>query len=189
MNVYRFMLSASACLAFHFPLFSQSHDKNGYLIDLKGDAVFGKFINYQFPSKSPSVLSFQANSSSDTISLSSEKCKKVSVDQSDNYIAYQGKRQTNAVDYREAQTDSGDTFEDISAFLQVLYNDGHYQLYEFVDKRRPNFYVSDDNGPLRELSYKEFLNNGTVVDWPGFRLQLEDLFRPVLVRNPEKQRL
>jgi hypothetical protein len=188
MNVYRFMLTASICLAFHFPLFSQSHDKSGYYIDLKGDTIFGKFIDYQFPSKSPSVLSFQANSSSDTTSLSPGKCKKVSVDQSDKYIAYRGKRQTNAVDYRDA-TDSGDVYEDISAFLQVLYDDGHYQLYEFLDKRRPNFYVSQDDGPLQELSYKEFLNNGTVVDWPGFRLQLEDLFRPILVQKPEKQRL
>jgi hypothetical protein len=190
MNIYNGILIGCACLTLHSQLFSQSHDSDGYYINFKGDTVFGKFINYQEPAASPSVFSFQATGSSEAISLSPDKSKKVSVNRSDNYIAYQGKRQTNPTNYNDAQlSDTGDVYEDISAFLRELYNDGHYHLYELVDKRRSNFFVSQDAGALRELSYKEFLNNGNVVEWPGFRLQLEDLFRPVLQSKPERQRL
>ncbi len=187
MNFYKPLLAICACLAFHSQVFSQSHDKNGYYIDLHGDTVRGTFINYQEPATSPSSLAFQTHGASNSINLTPDQCKRIAIDQSDNFISYQGKRLTNSTDYRYTQSDSGDVYEDISAFLTEVYNNGHYHLYEFIGAKRSNFYISEGNGPLQELIYKEFVNNGNVVEWPGFRLQLEDFFRPILQKDPGRQ--
>jgi hypothetical protein len=189
MNLYKYLLIACSCVAFHSQVYSQSHDKDGYYIDLKGDTVRGIFMNYHEPATSPSVLAFQAAHSSALINLTPDQCKRAAIDQSDHFISYQGKRLTNSTDYHDVQPDSGDVFENISAFLTEIYNNGHYHLYQYIGAKRSNFYVSEGDVLLQELSYKEFINNGNVVEWPGFRLQLEDFFRPILIKDPGRQNL
>lgn len=189
MNICRALLIGVASLFLHMQLYAQSRDIDGYYINLKGDTVFGKFPNYRESSNSPTDLPFQVKGSYETISLSPAICQRISVATADNYVAYRGKRQTNATNYNNAQmADTANLYEDISAFLRELYNDGHYHLYQFLDKRRSNFYVSEDDKPLRELSYKEYLINGNAVESFEYRLQLQDFFRPVLEQDPEKQR-
>jgi hypothetical protein len=188
MNSYRSFLIFCACLVIHSGLLSQSHDKDGYYLDLKGDTVHGKFIGYRETVVSPSSVAFQAGGSSAVIQLSPDQCRMLFIANSGVYLAYRGKRLTNPADYHDAGLDTGDVYEDISSFLHELYNNGTYRLYQFNNGKRSNFYVGSGDAAPVELLYKETLGNGGVVESQTFRIQLTSLFQTILEKYPQRQR-
>jgi len=172
MRLPKSLLTALSLLFITPVLYAQNLNKPGYYISLKGDTVSGTFINYPEYDNSPANVVFQPSGSSQPITLSPGQCRGFSVTNSDTYISYHGKRLANATDYKEEQGKSKDEYEDVSIFLRELFNNGHYQLYELKDKKRSNFYISADTIPLKELYYKEYTENGEVVESHVFRDQL-----------------
>ncbi|HEY4149461.1 MAG TPA: hypothetical protein VGM41_11050 [Chitinophagaceae bacterium] len=171
-----------------YPAHAQNTNPDGYYINLTGDTVFGKFINYQEYNKSPASIVFQPAGASLPMSLTPANCRKLSVAHYDIYISYKGKRLANETDYRNAQGKSDDVYEDINVFLRELFNDGHYQLYELADGKRNNYYVSSASVPLEELYFKAYTEDNAVVESPYFRSQLSFLFRDSLKQGDKLQR-
>jgi len=189
MHIYKPFLISCICLAFHFHLYSQNPDTDGYYVNLKSDTFKGKFIHFRESGNIPSEVSFRAAGSSALVSLTPDNCKMFSIGNSDVYVSYKGKRLTNPTDYNVGQEDSTNVFREISTFLHELYNNGYYRLFEFAGGKRSNFYVNAGNGPLQELFYKEFIQNGEVIESQEFRHQLAAYFSAVLQKNPDELRL
>ena len=176
MNASKLLPALCLLVSLNSSLHAQNPSPDGYYINLKGDTVSGKFINYPEYNKNPVTIAFQPAGSSRVLALAPADCRKISIAHSDTYISYKGKRLVNETDYRNAQSKSDDEYEEVTVFLRELFNDGHYQLYQLSDNRRNNYYVSSASIPLEELYFKAYTEDNKIVESPQFRSQLSVLF-------------
>jgi hypothetical protein len=177
-----FILAATLCV--QLDLAAQDPNRNEYYINLKGDTIFGKFVDFPEGDKSPEKPSFIPEGDSLPLVLSPASCRKFSAGNSGIYISYSGRRLANSTNYQFVRENSKDVYEQVSLFMKELFNDGHYRLYELADKNRTNFFAGSDSIPLKELYYRVLLEEGNVIPSPGFRQQLVDFFADSLLDRP-----
>ena len=130
--------------------YSNDHLFPGYYIDNKGDSVPCK-IEYNDWNKNPNTIVVEVNNTRKTLGPSDIKGFGVT-----GYADYRSA----TVSYHPGPLQGSDLPEEFSdkietkdCFLLVLVN-GPYSLYELVLEERYYFFVSEQNGPPKELIYR-----------------------------------
>ena len=156
---------------------AQSREVNGYYINQQEDTIKGVFNNYRNWEKNPSVIGF-VTGNSQPITLTPANCKKVYIEGFDTYIAYEGKRLINGINFVKAlqQLDSTNSYSQVSTFLRVVFEGKKFSLLEFEDNIRTNFFIVDEKGVVTELLYKLY-NDGEnhIVSADAYKNQLQFL--------------
>ncbi len=155
-----------------YSLFSFS--QNSY-VTLDGQTIPGTIENYKEWSKIPTTALFKDNSGT-IITLTPQNCKSFTAG-SDTYVSYNGTRILNTDDAMKSQSiQSNELIKDsVHVFLRKIYQFNNYILYKLVDKKRSNFYFSD-NDNIQELEFYETLDNKDIVPFNGYKIFLNNEF-------------
>ena len=111
--------------------------------------------------------------------LTPETARQVTIEEYDTYVSRRFTRlinpYTGLTDYRNYMPQ--DSLEEIHGFLLYLTQGNGVRLYKFQDKKRENYFIEKDGGPLTELKFKVHVDdNNKVVEDLRFKQQLQTAF-------------
>jgi hypothetical protein len=161
-------------------IIAQKTNFTGYYITPEGQSISGKFPNYIDNAKTPLTVKFEDSASSRVIELSPSKCRSLVVEHFDRFIAFKGRRLSNPTEWRNIalHDENKDTFEEVSGFLRVLFDNEKLGLYQLIDNKRTNYYVSVNGKAPEELLYKVSLDEyGGVRPSTVFKVQLIQMLK------------
>jgi hypothetical protein len=140
-----------------------------------GQTILGTIENYREWSKNPTTVLFKDNSGT-AITLTPQNCKSFTAG-SDTYVGYNGTRILNTDNAMRSQSVQSNVIirDSVHVFLRQIYQFNNYTLYKLFDKKRTNFYFSD-NGDIKELEFYETIENKDIVPFNGYKSFLNDEF-------------
>lgn len=174
------------------PLHAQSISTPGFYITPQGDTVRGTFPAYKQWNRNPAQVDFIPAAPAHLLVLTPANCRKFSIGNQDEYIAYTGPRLVNPIEDDKALKSEGyagseDQFAEVSTFLRLVSKAAGCELYLLTDHIRPNFFYSLRGQPLTELKHKIHSDNGRIIEHPAYKQQLLLLFpEEIAKRNLER---
>jgi hypothetical protein len=161
-------------------LLAQSKNFTGFYISNDGDTIKGSFPKYSQWNYNPDIVEFLP-ADSKPIRLTPSNCKKISIENYDEYISYSGKRLTNPIEDNEAIDSRGyfdykDKDTSINSFLRLVAATPKCGIYVYTDKIRTNFFYKLPGESIQELRFKKYYDENNIHEVAEYRQQLNNLF-------------
>ena len=156
---------------------AQHHEFTGFYINIQGDTIEGSFPRYRQWNYNPDRVLFMPFQSGQQVILTPLLCKEFHIDGYENYIAFQGKRMINPIEfYQPSIEDQSDKYDTIVTFLREFAVSNACKFYIFKDKNRFNLYYLTAEGIIKELLQKVYVTDTHLIQSVTYKEQLQSLF-------------
>jgi len=164
----------------------------GYYVNSSGDTIMGSFPKYKDWTNNPEKVIFLPVNASESIILTPSNCTSFHAEDYDTYIAYSGNRLINPFTFNNGfdQRDSVSQYENVNAFIRVIFNYNDFKLLIFQHKDRFNIFYQKKNMQPVELICKSYStgedNFKTITT---YRDQLKQIFIDTIIEKSLDQTL
>jgi len=153
-----FFALLSICFFLHFNANAQRNFKPGYIVTLSGDTTKG-FVDYKEWNRNPSEVTFKTTEQTASQQYSPNEIKAFGVNQFDHYQRYIGPVTTGAVDLADLGSGIDSSFVLEHVFLRIIAGSKNLTLYNYTDRIKKRYFISDQNSTPVELRRYVYLDS------------------------------
>ena len=147
------------------------YDKNGYVVELNGDTIPG-YLEYSVWEKCPKKISFKKGANDVSTKYFPSNILGFEV-AGRKYISRTVQVEISSRDIGVLGGSKDFIFEPREVFLEALVT-GEKSLFHYVNLNKNDYFYIEENGQLRLLKYKKYLNDNMVKENAEYVNQLKD---------------